>query len=84
MAEEVLMPADTVAEVGVSGMEDLRALADRFKVTPSAMVMRARRLHLITPESANDYLDALASEFRQRPKPRLGRSHPLNAVRPEL
>lgn len=82
IAEEVLMPARQVAQLSVPDRDAVDQHAERFKVTPSAFVMRALRLKLLLESEAEALLDDLRREFGGRPKshgPR--RPRPENAVR---
>lgn len=59
VTEELLMPA---AEMRALHFEDLSAAVDagnRFKVTPSAIVMRARKLRLIDGDRFSRFMDEL-------------------------
>lgn len=81
ITEELLMPRSEVQDLSVSGLDDLRAHADTHRVTPSAFVMRARRLGLIDRVQAEEHLSELAREFAARTK-RSARSPLLvNALR---
>lgn len=78
---EILMPAEDVRQLGLNALEDIKVAADQFKVTPSAMAVRAMRLHLLEPEAAVSFLNDLASEFRSRPKSLARQPKPANAIR---
>jgi hypothetical protein len=79
---EILMPADELRRVSLESLGDVKAAADDFKVTPSAMTVRAMRLDIIGADMAAGYLEQLGAEFRGRPKPG-PRQQPkaVNAVR---
>lgn len=81
LAEELLMPAADVARRDASSLDAVKAAADELKVTPSAFVMRARRLGLIDADGARGSLDELAAEYAERKKQRARPSRPENAVR---
>ena len=81
LAEEILIPAADAGSIDASTLDAVIASADKFKVTPSALVMRARRLGLIDRPLATDYLDQLAEEYRNRPKPRSRTPKLINALR---
>lgn len=68
IAEEMLMPASVVSALNVSSLDDARAHANAFSVTPSAFVMRAWRLKLIDQETAAGFLEELRSAFLSRTK----------------
>lgn len=66
---EILMSADELRGVSLGSLGDVKAAADDFKVTPSAMTVRAMRLGIIRADTAAGYLEQLGTEFRGRPKP---------------
>jgi hypothetical protein len=70
-----------VAGLGVSSLYDVKAHADPYCVTPSAFLMRARRLGLLDAATARDYMATLREEFRNRPKPKARQPKPVNALR---
>lgn len=81
ITEEMLVPATDAPSLEVSTLDDVKASADKFKVTPSALVMRARRLGLVDRSQAANYLDELAEEYRNRPKSHSKTPKLLNALR---
>jgi hypothetical protein len=81
LAEEILMPSLEVAGLDISTLEAVRDGANTYRVTPSAFTMRARRLQMITRDTADAYLGELAAEFAQLPKSRASRANPVNGVR---
>lgn len=79
---EILMPADELADIELNTLNEVKAAADDFKVTPSAITVRAMRLGTMSKETALTYLEQFEEEFRARPKP--GPRHqpkPVNAIR---
>lgn len=78
---EILMPAAELEGITLEDLDDVKAAADRFKVTPSAVTVRAMRLGRLTALTAIEYLHELEKEFltRQRPKPR--QPKPVNAIK---
>lgn len=76
------MPEAGFGRVAITSLADVKALADRYKVTPSAVVMRIRRLGLLPGEATNELLDTLRAEYHSRPKAR-GRhwKNPVNVLR---
>lgn len=78
---EILMPAAELQGIMLEELDDVKAAADLFKVTPSGVAVRAMRLGRITPLTANGYLHELKEEFltRQKPKPR--QPKPVNAIK---
>lgn len=81
IAEEVLMPAEEVGGVTLASLESIKACANVYRVTPSAVVMRARRLGLLTRDDALGYLAELRAEFAVREKPPARQPKTVNAVR---
>jgi len=63
LAEEVLMPASEVRRVDAGSLDAIKEAAQHMRVTPSAFVMRVRRLRMIQPGESREYLDELAREF---------------------
>lgn len=78
---EILMPATELQGITLEDLDDVKAAADRFKVTPSAVAVRAMRLGRLTALTAIGYLHELEKEFltRQKPKPR--QPKPVNAIK---
>ncbi len=79
---EILMPANEMQGMAFGDLDDVKAAADVFKVTPSAMAVRAMRLGMISVETALGHLNELEKEFRALPKsgPR-NQPKPVNAIR---
>lgn len=78
---EILMPEAAVRALDLETLEDVRTGADRFKVTPSALVVRAQRLRLVSPAIASAHLNALGREFAARPPSRAQQPKPVNGIR---
>lgn len=79
---EILMPADVLQSFALDDLLQVKEAADVFKVTPSAITVRAMRLGRIPVETAREYLSVLEAEFRARPKPGPRRQpKPVNAIR---
>ncbi len=78
---EILMPADELRGLALDNLDDLKAASDHFKVTPSAMAVRAMRLGRLSTEAVLGYLRELEAEFHARPKPQPRQPKPVNAVR---
>jgi hypothetical protein len=66
---EILIPANELRGVRLGTLGDVKAAADDFKVTPSAMTVTAMRLGVIGVDTAAGYLEQLGAEFRGQPKP---------------
>jgi hypothetical protein len=78
---EILMPTAELQGITLEGLDDLKAASDLFKVTPSAVAVRAMRLGRLTPLVATGYLRELEAEFRARTKTRPRQPKPVNAIR---
>jgi len=76
------MPAERMSDLALTSLDNVKAASDEFKVTASAVTVRAMRLGMIDRRTAGVHLEQLRSEFRSRPKggPR-SPIHPENAVR---
>ncbi|MBV0896098.1 hypothetical protein [Microbacterium sp. NC79] len=82
IAGSMLMPADRVRTLKLATLDDLKAASNEFKVTASAVPVRAMRLGIMNSEVASEYLAQLRDEFRSHPKTTGGnRILPENAVR---
>jgi len=78
---EILMPSREVRGAKLSSLEEVKVAADAFKVTPSAMAVRAMRLQIFDKETTASHLEELAREYANRPKPQPRPPKPVNAVR---
>jgi len=68
IAGSILMPASSLRRLSLSSLEDIVSAAGEFKVTPSAVVVRAMRLGSISSETARSHLVELRQEFLKRPE----------------
>lgn len=78
---EILMPGADLRRIALEDLDDIKAAADRFKVTPSALAVRAMRLGMLTALTAIGYLHELEKEFLNRLKPKPRQPKPVNAIR---
>lgn len=78
---EMLMPAAQMRDVTVGSLDEVAAVAEQFKVTPSALVVRAVHMKMIDRDQADGYLAVLAEAFRGRPKAKMRSPKPVNAIR---
>lgn len=78
IAGAMMMPRERFVELKPASLKDMKDLADEFKVTASAVTVRAMRLGIIGPEIASGYLHTLKEEFQSRPK-----GGPRNPILPE-
>lgn len=81
LTEEVLMPASDMRHRRMDSLQAVKDAATQLQVTPTALVMRARRLRMVDVDDARVYLDELAAEFAGRRKQTARTSLPHNAVR---
>lgn len=78
---EMLMPATQFLQRSLSSLEEIGAAAEQFKVTPSAVVVRAAHLKRLDRGVADAYLAELARAFAARPKSRAGTPKAVTAIR---
>lgn len=78
---EILMPASEVRKLVLSSLDEVKAAAKRFKVTPTAMTIRAERLGRIGSDDSASYREELNQEFSQRAKSMPRTPHEFTAVR---
>lgn len=81
LTAEFLMPEADFRRADLSDLDAIRAASDVFKVTPSAVVMRAQRLKLISRDEAETHLNDLRDAFDRIEKPPRHRMLPMNALR---
>jgi hypothetical protein len=79
---EILMPELEVrSEADFGSLDAIKDYAEICKVTPSAVVMRGRRLGILNHDTSKNYLVELAQEYGDRIRPRLSNARPANALR---
>lgn len=78
IAGSMLMPAEQMRGLALTSLDNVKAASDEFKVTASAVAVRAMRLGLIDRRTGHDHLEQLRTEFRSRAKDR-----PRSQIRPE-
>lgn len=78
---EMLMPAAEFRELKITDLQSVKETADAFRVTPSAVAMRARRLGLLDLETFTTFMDELQIEYGNRPKVIMTSPRPVNALR---
>ena len=61
---EILMPADDFRGADLSSLEAVMDTSEAFKVTPSAVVMRGRRLGLLGRDDADAYFQDLQTAYK--------------------
>lgn len=77
----MLMPRNEVHAMSLGSLDDVKAAADTFKVTPSAMTVRALRLGMINRKRATSLLQELRDQYAQSSKTKARQPKPINAVR---
>lgn len=78
---QILMPANEIRKLTPTSLNDVIAAADEFKVTPSAMTVRAMRLSILDVDTSNAYLAELKDRHVNRPKSPARSPLPVNAVK---
>lgn len=81
LTEEILLPVEDFRSRPVDSLTSIQAGADSCHVTPSAFVMRARRLGMLTKSEASGYLEDLREEFAIRPRSPMNRPLKVTALR---
>jgi hypothetical protein len=81
LTAEILMPEAEFRRADLSDLDAIRAASEVFKVTPSAVVMRAQRLKLLTRDEAEAHLNDLKGAFDKIEKTPRNRMLPMNALR---
>ncbi|WP_104082771.1 hypothetical protein [Cryobacterium sp. Y11] len=82
VAGAMLMPKERLMTIRPSSLDDTKRASDEFKVTASAVTLRAMRLGIVSRDIARSHLEELRVEFLERPKGGpLGQILPENAVR---
>lgn len=78
IAGAMLMPAEQLNARRLSSLEDIKEASDVFKVTPSAVTVRAMRLGIVGGDVGRAYLGELREEFAGRTS-----GGPRNQILPE-
>lgn len=81
IAAEMLMPGRIVRSLDLSSLDAIQEGANRLKVTPSALVVRAQNLKLLSWDMASNHLHELGEAFRRRDKAQARQPKPVNAIR---
>ncbi|MEI2811419.1 MAG: hypothetical protein V9F00_14825 [Nocardioides sp.] len=81
LAAEILMPERDFRRADLSDLDAITAASNVFQVTPSAVVMRAQRLKLLTRDEAEKHLTDLKDAFDKIEKTPRNRMLPMNAFR---
>lgn len=78
---EMLMPSPLLRAASLSSLDEITEVGEKFKVTPSAIVVRAAHLNILDRDTANHLLAELGKAFASRPKREARSPKPVNAVR---
>ncbi|QWF20501.1 hypothetical protein KM427_16100 [Nocardioides sp. LMS-CY] len=78
---ELLMPAADFKHADLSTLDAVRDTSDVFKVTPSAVVTRARRLNILGKQEADRYLEELRIAYERGGNPPRRAAKGLKALR---
>lgn len=78
---EILMPVSDFRGADLSTLDAVRDTSEVFKVTPSAVVMRARRLGMLGKEDADHYLEELRIAYEKGGNPPRRSPKGLKALR---
>lgn len=81
LTAEILMPEVDFGSADLADLDAVRAAADGFKVTPSAVVMRAQRLQIFSRDRAHMFLAALKEEYENADKTPRRNMLPMNALK---
>ena len=81
LTAEILLPAADMRNLAFGDLDDIRSVAETFRVTPSAVAMRVWRLNLISRTTFENHMDTLRDEYARREKPRLSSPLAVNALR---
>ncbi len=68
ITEEILMPQEMIDGITVESLSDIQNLSSIFKVTPSMVLMRLKRLRLIDDECFNRFFDDISEERKEAQK----------------
>ncbi|MCK6065719.1 MULTISPECIES: hypothetical protein [Microbacterium] len=66
IAGAILMPADQLSVLPLSSLDEVKQASDVFKVTPSAVTVRAMRLGIVSGDIGQAHLAELRREFDGR------------------
>lgn len=78
---QILMPNSQMRELKLDSLDDIVAAAGDFKVTPSAITVRAAHLKILDVDTTNIYLGELERRHASRPKTQASNPLPTNAVK---
>ncbi len=61
---EVLVPEDDVKGMSIGSLDEIKELANLFKVTPSVVLFRLKEVGVISPKAASLYFNELQEEVK--------------------
>lgn len=73
LVEEFMVPSEYLKNTSVESLERVMDLANKFKISPTAMVMRLARLGIITLRDKEQYLSDLKCDYDRRSRNRFYR-----------
>lgn len=65
VAEEILMPEEMVRGIRIGNIDELEALAEAFKVTPSMALVRLKRMECIEKDVFEEIFESLDNKWRK-------------------
>ncbi len=80
VAAEILMPRAELRDMRFPDLHAIKEAASTFKVTPSAVAMRARHLRCMERDEFVEFMDALEDEYNSRPKSVMQSPAPVKAL----
>ncbi len=81
LTAEILMPENEMRTMTFTDLEAVKSAADLFRVTPSAIAMRAWRLGLIGRVAFSSFMDSLKDEYASRSDSPKRNALPINALK---
>lgn len=81
ITSEILMPAEEFKQKRLRSLDDFQLISDIYKVTPSAAIVWAARLGLISEEHASDLLEILRYNFQSADRSPKCSPKIINAIR---
>lgn len=81
LTAEILMPAAHIRSREFDDLESIKAAAETYRVTPSAVAMRVWRLGLIGTDAFQAYMDELKDEYAARAESQKRSALPINALK---
>lgn len=80
VAAEMLMPRAELRDMRFPDLDAVKEAATKFKVTPSAVAMRARHLRCIERDEFVEFMDTLEEEYNNRSRSVMQSPAPVTAL----